>query len=283
MTLDAARTVLDALQLPDSALLDQRIPKKLLLEHVAPTAANKRLINEAIEQIQWLAVLKPNTVGVAEYRDEQREYLEIAVLGVALRGATTPARHTRLAELIHRAIPYPLLLLLEHEHSFVVSLAHKRWAQNEAGRVVLDGDVVMADVRSASSEPSGATSATFERSTPAAATSPAATGSEVAHAFLQSLPMGKQPHGTLLALYQGWMHGAQALQAAALTGRYRAATSPKEAAARRDALAECERLQAEINRLRAQAAKEKQLARRVDLNLALKRIQAELAAAQQNL
>jgi hypothetical protein len=37
------------------------------------------------------------------------------------------------------------------------------------------------------------------------------------------------------------------------------------------------------SRLRAQAAKEKQLARQVELNLTLKRIQSELAAAQQQL
>ncbi|HEQ1867007.1 TPA: DUF4391 domain-containing protein, partial [Pseudomonas aeruginosa] len=49
------------------------------------------------------------------------------------------------------------------------------------------------------------------------------------------------------------------------------------------ALADCERLENEIGRLRAQATKEKQLARQVELNLTLKRIQAELAAARRQL
>jgi hypothetical protein len=61
---------------PDSARVDQRVPKKLLLENGAPTASDKRLITDAIEDIQWLAALKPNTIGVPEYRDTQREYLE---------------------------------------------------------------------------------------------------------------------------------------------------------------------------------------------------------------
>jgi hypothetical protein len=49
--------------------------------------------------------------------------------------------------------------------------------------------------------------------------------------------------------------------------------------ARREALQECTRLEAEIARLRAAAAKEKQLARQVELNLALKRVEAAQAAA----
>lgn len=44
------------------------------------------------------------------YRDNAREYLEIAVLRLALRA---PAKATRLVELVHRAVPYPPLLLTE--------------------------------------------------------------------------------------------------------------------------------------------------------------------------
>ena len=88
--------------------MDQRVPKKLLLENGAPTAADKRHINEGIEELLWLAALKPTTIGVPDYRDDVREYLEIAVLRLSLRaGAKVP----RLVEMVHRAVPYPLLLI----------------------------------------------------------------------------------------------------------------------------------------------------------------------------
>lgn len=137
--------VVAALCLPDSARVDQRVPKKLLLENGAPTASDKRLITDAIEEIQWLAALKPNTIGVPSYRDAQREYLEVAVLGLTLRGTVKPASLARLAELVHRAVPYPVLLLVQGQ-ALTLSLAHKRWAQNEAGKVVLDGDPVLASL-----------------------------------------------------------------------------------------------------------------------------------------
>ena len=72
-----------AFDLPAGARVEQRVPKKLLVENGAPTAADKRPINEGIEEAHWLAALKPTTIGVPEYRDDVREYLEIAVLSIS--------------------------------------------------------------------------------------------------------------------------------------------------------------------------------------------------------
>ena len=52
-----------ALDLPPGALVDRRVPKTLLVQHGAPTAADKRRINEGIEEMQWVATLKPSTIG----------------------------------------------------------------------------------------------------------------------------------------------------------------------------------------------------------------------------
>ena len=267
------QTLIHALHLPEGCRVDQRVPKKLLLENGAPTASDKRLITETIEEIQWVAALKPNTIGVPDHRDTLREYLEIAVLAVTLRGVVKPASHSRLAELIHRAVPYPVLLLLMEGQSLTLSLAHKRWAQNEAAKVVLDGSLISVTV---STSPSEVNAADSSHPDPAAV-------AQTESAFIQSLSVTRQPQSTLHALYQGWVDCAQALLAARLTGSYRTATTPEQAAARRQALADCERLETEVSRLRAQAEKEKQLARQVELNLTLKRVQAELAAARRQL
>ncbi|HQU07320.1 MAG: hypothetical protein B7X47_05220 [Ferrovum sp. 34-44-207] len=255
-----AQDIVLALGLPDSCRVDQRVPKRLLVENGAPTAADKRQINDDIEEIQWVAALKPNTIGVAEYRDDLREYVEIAVLTVTLRATDDkPAKVARLAELVHRTVPYPVLLLLNSGERVTLSLAHKRWAQNEASKVVLDGGVL---------------STTLPDDAPSAA---------ALSAFTQALMLTSQPQATLFGLYQGWMDSVQALLVARLTGTFKAADSPEQTAARRQALQECERLELEATRLRTQAAKEKQLARQVELNLALKRVQAQLAAARQQL
>ena len=244
--------IIAALALPPETRVDQRVPKKLLVENGAPTAADKRQINEGIEELQWIAALKPTTIGVPEYRDDVREYLEIAVLSLALR---PDAKTGRLVELIHRAIPYPLLLVTEQLDHLTLSLAHKRWSQGEAGKMVLDDAVTLRDL-----------------------VEHAATA-----AFLDSLSLAVQPRSHLLDLYQGWINCLEAFQAARITGRFTPLTSSEAAAARREALAEYNRLVRRIVNLRAQAEKEPQINRRVDLNLEIKRLTAELAEAHTNL
>ena len=58
---------INAFRLPAQALLSQRIPKKLLVEQGAPTAADKRLINNTVDELWWHAALKPSTVSVPAF------------------------------------------------------------------------------------------------------------------------------------------------------------------------------------------------------------------------
>jgi hypothetical protein len=244
------------LELPASSRVDQRIPKKLLVENGAPTAADKRNINEGIEEIQWVASLKSSTIGVPEYRDETREYLEITVLHIALR---QDAKAARIAELTHRAIPYPLILLLTAQDRLILSMAHIRWAQNEAGKVVLDGEPVVVTLAGDSIAP------------------------EVLLAFLRALSITRQPRADLKVLYQGWLDTLTACQAAQITGAFAQSETEVQASVRRAALQDCRRLEAEAERLRNVAAKEKQLARRVEMNIELQRLQRELDTATRHL
>ena len=186
--------VINALAIPPDARVDQRVPKKLLVEQGAPTAADKRQIQDGIEELLWVAALKPTNIGVPAFRDDVREYLEIAVLTVTLRSTAKPPR---LIELIHRAIPYPLVLVAEHGGALNLSLAHKRWSQGEAGKVVIE------DVRQAP----------FQPDTP--------TAEEAS--FLASLAVSRLPNRDLFALYQGWLDRVAALEAARITGTFAAA------------------------------------------------------------
>ncbi|MBI3090486.1 MAG: DUF4391 domain-containing protein [Candidatus Tectomicrobia bacterium] len=245
--------VINALAMPPDARVDQRVPKRLLLEHGAPTAADKRQIQDGIEETLWVAALKPTTIGVPIFRDGVREYLEIAVLTVTLRAAAKPSR---LVELLHRAIPYPLVLVVAHGSTVSLSLAHKRWSQSETGKVVIE------DVRC---------TAPFRPDAPTAEQA----------SFLASLALSGLPRRDLYALYQGWLDRVAALEAAQITGAFAPPDSPERAVALRDGLDTHARLQRDITVLRAQATKEKQLNRRVELNLEIKRLEAELDAVGQ--
>lgn len=246
-------SVIDALGLPSDARVDQRVPKKLLTEHGAPTAADKRQIQDGIEELLWVAALKPTNIAVPAFRDDVREYLEIAVLTATLRAGAKP---TRLIELIHRAIPYPVALWTEQGSAISLSLAHKRWSQGEAGEVVIE------DVR---------------RTAPFHPNNPTTEEAQ----FLSSIAVSSLPNRDLFALYQGWLDRVAALEAAQITGRFAPPDSDGRALALREGLDARARLQRELAMLRTQAEKEKQLNRRVELNLEIKRLEAKVAATEQ--
>lgn len=247
-------TIINALALPKEALVEQRVPKKLLLEQGVPTAADKRQIQDGIEDLLWVAALKPTNIGVPAFRDLKREYLEIAILTLALRPAAKPPR---LIELIHRAIPYPLVLVTLHANALNLSLAHKRWSQGEGGKVVVEALRQIA----------------LNADTP---------GTEDS-AFLSSLAVSRLPARDLFALYDGLLERMAALEAARITGAYAPPGSAERATALRDGLDRHAQLKRDLAILRSRADKEKQLNRRVELNTEIKRLEAELAATQKTL
>ncbi len=246
--------VIDCLAIPPEALVEQRVPKKLLLEQGAPTGTDKRRIRDGIEEMTWVAALKPTNIGVPAFKDAVREYLEIAVLAVALRPA---AQATRLIELIHRAIPYPLVLIAENSEMVNLSLAHKRWSQAETGKVVIE------QVRQVPLDPG--------------------TPSVDEAAFFASLAVSRLPARDLFALYAGLLDSMAALEASRITGRFVPPESTEQASAMREELDAHARLERDLAILRTKAHKEKQLNRRVELNLEIKRLEAELAATEKTL
>ncbi|MBK8246984.1 MAG: DUF4391 domain-containing protein [Gemmatimonadetes bacterium] len=237
-----------AFGLPAAAQVDRRVPKTMLMQHAGFTAADRRAIADGVEEVRWIASLKAGNCGVPPYRDAEREYLEIAVAALGLREG---ASETRLTELLHRAIPYPLLLVAHSSAAVVWSVAHKRWSLAAEGRVVLDAAPESADVREV--PPS------------------------MADEMLATCAMARQPGSDMKALYEGWCDVVTAVRTAAVTGRF---TLPREAGSvRRQALEELREIDEQVARVEKAAQRERQTARLVELNLELKRLRERRAAA----
>lgn len=247
MSLGLLGSLLEALDLPSQARIDQRIPKKLLIENGAPTTADKRLIQDGIEELTWVAALKPTSIGVPSFKNDEREYLEIAVLTAELR---PEAKRGRLTELLHRAVPYPVLLLEagNSAENVTFSLANKRNSQNEAGKTVL--------------EALHATLVPIE--------APLLTD------FKAALSLGANPRQDMYALYQGWLNCLMAWETSQITGKFVLSASSADVEKTREALEVIAGLNKELSLAKVAAKKERQLNRRVELNLRIKNYEAEI-------
>ena len=167
-------------------------------------------------------------------------------------------RASRLIELVHRAVPYPTLLIAWLGETVELSLVHKRWSRGEANKTMIDGEIAIVRL-------------------------PDGDDDELAAEFVAALALTRQPRGTLHALYQGWIDTVLALRAARVTGAFSLPNSATAAADRAAALRESRRLDASIAEIRAAAGKEKQLSRRAEMNLILARLRTDRDAARKRL
>jgi len=247
--------IIEALSIPLNARVDKRVPKKKLMEQSIPTAGDKKQIQDGVDETTWIAALKPNNIGVPIFRDNLREYLEIIILTTKLRET---AKTTRLIELIHRAIPYPVVLITEQSDTVCLSLSHKRWSLGESGKVVIE------DLR---------ITAPFQPESPTANQS----------AFLSSLALSSLPRRDLFSIYQGWLDRMAALEASEITGVFKLPVSIDRSFVLRENLDNHSKLKHEIAILRSSAEKETQINRRVELNLEIKLREDEISTVLQTI
>ena len=247
--------MIEALRLPPTTRVDQRVPKKMLLEQGAITAADNRYIRDGIEEIQWVAAIKPTAVGIPAFQSQTHHYPEIAVLTLRVRPG---AKRSRLVTLIHRAIPYPVFLVSEEQGGITISLGHKRLSQGEANEVVLE-DICQVVLTGSATQKTAET------------------------LFLASLSLAEQPASHIYAIYQGWIDRLHTLEAAIISGRFVPPASAEESARQQQVLAEYDGLEKRLLSLRSQAVKEKRIGHRVTLNLEIKQVEKKLATLAQHL
>ncbi|WP_300974476.1 DUF4391 domain-containing protein [Sphingomonas sp. LHG3406-1] len=212
----------------------RRIAKSTLADFV-PTGADRKLIDGKLARLDWLAAINPAATGVPSGEVDGLVVDTINVIAARTRGPASP----RLAEILHRAIPKPVVLLYSEEGSDMgatLCLAPKRSAEREIGRTVL--------------------TALFD-------TGPLTQAEE---GFLAELALPRLPSRDLASLYAGLIERVEALKVSRAGERpFRLATSMTEQAAWRTTLGEIAQLEGEVAQLAAAIRKERRLSAKVAL------------------
>ncbi|MAG31394.1 MAG: hypothetical protein CL908_10965 [Deltaproteobacteria bacterium] len=243
----------DRLGLPEASLLDKRIFKRMVLEHGQLTMADKKTLSEDVTKLTWKYTLKAGTVQVLPYEDADREYLEVAVVEAVLSGRS---RAPRIIEMIQRAIPYPVLLVMVEGGAFCVSVAHKRFSRAEKGSIVAEDFL---------------SSPWIEQSL-----------SDVDEAFCEALALQNLSWVDFYALYRSMVTAVLARACAELTGRFVLEVGQPEAHRKRR-LEQCHELEGDISSLRVAIRKGDIFAEQVELNTRIKELEARLARTKADL
>ena len=123
------------LNIPSSCMVGNTIFKKLFYENVDLSTSDKTLFVDDISKITWLYCLKPETINIKPFKDDIRDYPEIEVIEVEV---LKDSKLRRIAEIIMRTIPYPMLLIFKLGDKTQLYLAHQRTNQNDSSKNTIE-------------------------------------------------------------------------------------------------------------------------------------------------
>lgn len=271
----------ECLDLPEKSFLGSRIAKKQLIENSKLSTADKKAVQEDIESIVWRNTLKNSTVNISPYFCEINnddinnqenssetesfvlEYNEIAIIEVTIR---SEKRVKKIAELIQRAIPYPLMLVLHLKHvsegdsasSLHLNLATKRLSKADHSKLKVERFYHTQ---------------TF--------TNELLTPNSISEKFFKSLSVNNQSFINFYEFYMGWVKQFISLEKSKLTNAFEPNASQsvdieqaKEQAQTLDSIAF---LEAKLSSVRQRIKQENQINRKVELNIQAQKIKQELA------
>lgn len=131
---------LEKLNIPDGCGVNQFIAKKNFYENVELSKSDIDLFTD-IKKITVLYQLSSDKINIPAYVDEVRSYPFINIFEVQLSKDT---KTKRLAEIIMRSIPSPMVLIFDLENKYQVFVAHQRTSLSDRSKNTIE-EIVSTD------------------------------------------------------------------------------------------------------------------------------------------
>jgi hypothetical protein len=117
---------------PKQAQFGRVLPKNKIYQHASPSPAVKALFVQQVEQIVWQYKLAPETVNLPA----KPSVPEIQIFDISLK---SPELNHEVLRCIDKAIPFPIIFQLHHEHRIQAIATYKRPSEADSSKWVIDG------------------------------------------------------------------------------------------------------------------------------------------------
>ena len=230
------------LQIPDRCLLNKKITKAFYKRNFDLTTSEKALLEdpEIMVAVNWLASISPDTANINSFQQDNYLFEEVQIISVQTTERNFSINQQKIADLIQKYIPYPILLTVFTELNFILNTCDKRINQNDSSRRTIERryftEAISLEV-----------------------------ANDQENAFLKSISFGNLDKTNLKTLYESYSRCIIALQASALNGLF----IPRTQIRTQENLIHLENIETlknEIITLQNLAKKEKQLKQQINLN-----------------
>lgn len=117
---------------PKQAQFGRVLPKNKIYQHASPSPAVKALFVQQVEQIVWQYKLAPETVNLPA----KPSVPEIQIFDISLK---SPELNHEVLRCIDKAIPFPIIFQLHHDHRIQPIATYKRPNDADSSKWVIDG------------------------------------------------------------------------------------------------------------------------------------------------
>ena len=237
-------------QFPETCSIGEKIGKALFAENGPLTASDRKTFRNDISEIICSYILDDNHgIVLTPYTDEEHDYTCLTQVDVFLKKT---GKASRVAELCHRAMPYPLIVILHDADKIMLSMAEKRFSRDGKEQVVLEQTI---------------NTEWFSES-----------GLEE---FQKAVDFRNNKKQSFSELYRHYMAMLDVLRCAGITGSFsEAGLSPEE---RRRLLEELHQLELQLATVKAKAKQESNLSKQVELNLQAAQIKQAITQTKERL
>jgi len=128
--------IVECFHIPKSGKTKQRIPLKELLDQLAPSSKDKRILNSELGSINLEGVLDNQSLRVPAFKDDDYHYEAIYVLDVELKSYQ---HFTVINEKLHQSFPNPIIIIYHFSGKYILSVAPKRVNKLDKEKSVIEG------------------------------------------------------------------------------------------------------------------------------------------------
>lgn len=236
------------LNIPERLLVNKRITKAFFSKNFELKASEKKVLNQVITNMEWLASIKPSTANVPAIKNNTWVYEEIQVMTCSTQHLENNLQSC--IELFQKYIPYQILLIVEDQNEFALNICDKRVNQNDKTKRTIDSYLTTKRI-----------SKLYKN--------------KVTSAFFSALDYNQIDKSNLETLYKSYNRAIVQYQTANLTGSYTIRTQQRTDEDMQ-MLLKIEEIEKEIKRLSSQLKKATQLNDKVSLNVKIQNKRKEI-------
>ena len=220
---------------PNSTLIERKLFKKQFLDNFSLTTNEKKILSECVDSITLNNLLNKDSINILPFKNETHNYQEIAVISVEINNQSKAKEITNI--ILH--IPYPVVLILVYKEQIQINISPKRINITDTAKLVVEEQYYTKWIDTNNL-------------------------TEVSSEFLNSLDTLKHPFSNFKDFFISLTQSVISLNTSEISGKFKSNQDSKFI------LDKINKINLEIQELKAQIKKETNFNNKVKLNIELK-------------